>query len=586
MLECSPQAPITAEFPTIHGLLAARASADPDGTAYVVASGKTGEERLTYSEVDARARAIAARLTELGARGERVLLAHRSPARYVAGLFGALYAGAVPVSGHPLERWRLAGTLEQLEGIAADCGARFAIAARSTAEFVADAADEAPARARLAWLDGTEETPPGDYEPEPADDPEALAYLQYTSGSTGVAKGVELTHSNIVANLEAQRELCDMSAASRIVSWLPLSHDMGLIGPVFHPLYLGSETVLLSPATFLLRPVSWLRAITRYGGTITGAPNFAYDLCVDRVTFDELEGLDLSTLTHAVDGAEPIRPETLERFIDAFEQVGFRRSSMVPAFGLAESTCLATIATRPRRPTTAWFARAELQTGTARALAAGDRTGVELVACGAPPTGHEVVIVDAEGERLPDGRVGDVWVAGPSVARGYFDRPLETEQVFGATLRGEPGRRFLRTGDQGLRFDGELFITGRAKDLIIIRGQNHAPDHVERTAQESHGLLERHAGAAFSIDVDGQEQLAIVHELRAVESQAEAANAIRAAISREHGLRAAAVVLLAPGALPKTPSGKIRRRDCRRLLETGALDGIVYADGPFATAGA
>ena len=586
MLENSVQTTVVAAASTVHGLLAARAREQPDDAAYVVPIGETGEERLSYAEIDARARAIAARLTELGARGERVLLAHRSPGRYVAGLFGALYAGAVPVSGHPLERWRLAGTLGQLDDIAADCEARFAIAAASTAEFVATAADQAPALARLAWLDGTEETATGDFEPELDADPDALAYLQYTSGSTGVAKGVELTHANIVANLDAHRETCRMSAATRIVSWLPLSHDMGLIGPVFHPMYLGSQTILLSPPTFLMRPVSWLRAITRYGGTVTGAPNFAFDLCVDRITFDELEGLDLSTWTHAVDGAEPIRPETLERFIAAFEPVGFRRPAMVPAFGLAECTCLATIATSPGRPTIARFDRSSLRDGAAVAVSADDRAGVELVGCGGPARGHEVVVVDPAGQPLPDGRVGEIQVAGPSVARGYFGRPEETERVFGATLCDDRHRRFLRTGDLGFWFDGDLFVTGRAKDIIIIHGQNHAPDHIERTAQASHDLLERHAGASFSIHVGGREQLAIVHELRALESQAEVANAIRAAVAREHGLRPAAIVLLAPGALPKTPSGKIRRVDCRRLLETGALDGVVYADGPFAEAAA
>jgi acyl-CoA synthetase (AMP-forming)/AMP-acid ligase II len=566
----------------VHELLAERAREDPNGTAYVFVRGETRDERLTYGEVDRRARAIAAELCARGAAGGHVLLAHRSHARYICGLFGALYAGAVPVSAYPLERVRLTGTLRPLAAIAADSGARHGIAAASMAELAASVADRSPEVARVSWLTGSEEELAVGFEPLIDAAPESVAYVQYTSGSTGVSKGVELTHSNIVANLEAHRGECDMSADSRIVTWLPLSHDMGLIGPVFHPLYLGSETVFLTPESFLLKPVRWLRAITRYGGTITGAPNFAYDLCVDRVTFDELDDLDLSSWTHALNGAEPIRPETLRRFIDAFEQVGFRRSSMVPAFGLAECTCMATMSTRPTGPATQWFDRRALQHGEALAVKAGDPDGVELVSCGTPPAAHHLAIAATDGERLGEGIVGEVWLSGPSVARGYHGDAEQTERVFGAELPDEPGRRFLRTGDLGFLLDRELFVTGRAKDVVIVRGQNHLPDHIERSAQDSHDDLEPHAGAAFSVDGDGEERLVIVQELRAAEgARAPTAEAIRAAVSRDHGLRVWSLVLLAPGALPKTPTGKTRRRECRDRLLAGTLDGVLYSDGPL-----
>jgi acyl-CoA synthetase (AMP-forming)/AMP-acid ligase II len=373
-----------------------------------------------------------------------------------------------------------------------------------------------------------------------------------------------------------------MHGESRIVTWLPLSHDMGLIGPVFHPHYLGLDTVFLTPESFLLKPVRWLRAISRYRGTVTGAPNFAYDLCVDRTTFDELEDLDLSSWEIALNGAEPVRPGTVERFISAFEPVGFRRSTMVPAFGLAECTCMTTSATRPERPCTAWFDRAALQQGEAVEVEPYEHGAVELVECGGPPSGHEVVIAGPEGERLEDGLVGEILVGGPSVARGYLWDAEETERVFGATLAGEPERRWLRTGDLGFVLDGELFVTGRAKELIVIRGENYAPEQIERSAEGSHPALERHACAAFSVDADGEERLVLVHELVSAGAGAGAADAIRAAVAAEHGVRPWSVVLLAPGALPKTSTGKIRRRECRDQLVAGTLDGIVGGDGPLA----
>lgn len=522
---------------------------------------------------------IAAELQAKDAAGERVLLAHRSAASYVCGLFGALYAGAIPVSAHPLERTRLASTLGPLAAIAAASRARFAIAPSSTAELAKALAAQAPELSSIDWLTAPSGARPRDFKPEWVDDPEATAYVQYTSGSTGPPKGVMLTHANILANLTAHCELYEMGPDSRIVTWLPLSHDMGFIGPVFHPQHLGLQTVFLAPEAFLLKPVRWLRAISHYGGTISGAPNFAYDLCVDRITFDELDDLDLGSWATALNGAEPVRPTTLRRFISAFASVGFRAQTMAPAFGLAECTCMASSATGPQRPSTRWFARSELRRGEIVELDRGADEGIELVACGSAPSEHRIEIVSAVAERLQDGFVGEIWVQGPSVAKGYLEAPQETARVFGATLRDEPDSLFLRTGDLGFRLDGELFVTGRVKELIVIRGENYAPDQIELISEASHPQLGRHACAAFSLDLDGEERLVIVHELISATPEPAAAQAIRVAVAESLGIRAWSVVLLAPGALPVTSTGKIRRSECRERFCTGTLRGTIYADG-------
>ena len=568
---------------TVHELLTLRAMLEPGRKAYAIVSGNATTKWMTYADVDQRARMIAAQLQAMDASGERVLLTHRDAEEYICCLFGCLYAGCTPVSAYPLERARLSVTSRQLDGIAKDSQARFGVGVDSTAQLAAEGGVTL-ALPDLRWLTAAEGGSSENFVPELRPNAEGLAYVQYTSGSTGSAKGVCLTHQNILANLNAHREMCQMTTESRIVSWLPLSHDMGLVGPVFHPLYLGSQTVFLSPSAFLLRPVQWLRAISQFGGTVTGAPNFAFDLCVDRITFDELAGVNLSSLEHIVNGAEPVRASTVERFITAFESVGLRRGAMAPAFGLAECTCMVTSSTRGDRPLVRRFDRRRLRQGEAAHAPVEQGEDIELVACGIPPVDHEVAIVNAGGERLPDGRVGEIWVRGPSVALGYLGDPVATEQVFQATLNGDPEKRFLRTGDLGVTVGGELFIAGRAKEVVIIKGQNHVPSHIEQSVQASHDALQLNGGAAFSVDAGQEELLVVVQEVRSANAGdwSTLASAVRAAVAREHGIRVSSVVLLEPGAVPRTPTGKIRRTSCRELVLAGSLRGVLYADGPFA----
>jgi acyl-CoA synthetase (AMP-forming)/AMP-acid ligase II len=569
---------------TVQEMLAFRAKVEPARKAYAITGGNATTKWLTYADVDQRARTIAARLRAMHASGERVLMAHRDAEEYICGLFGSLYAGCTPVSAYPLERARISVTAKQLDGIAKDSQARLGAGSDSTARLAAEVHGSTQALTALTWLTSADGDPPESFVPDLKPNADGLAYVQYTSGSTGSSKGVCLTHQNILANLKAHREMCQMTAESRIVSWLPLSHDMGLIGPVFHPLYLGSQTVFLSPRVFLLRPVQWLRAISQFGGTVTGAPNFAFDLCVDRITFDELEDINLSSLEHIVNGAEPIRASTLERFIAAFEPVGLRRGAMAPAFGLAECTCMVTSATREGRPATRRFDRTRLRQGEAVHVPLERGESIELVACGIPPVDHEVAIVSAGGERLPDGQVGEIWVRGPSVALGYLGDSLATEQIFQAALDGACESRFLRTGDLGVTHGGELFITGRAKEVVIIKGQNHLPSQIEQSVQASHTALQLNGGAAFSVDQNQEELLVVVQEVKSANAGDlnDLAHAVRGAVAREHGVRVASVVLLEPGGVPRTPTGKIRRTDCRELVLARGLGGVLYADGPFA----
>lgn len=562
----------------LHGLLRRRAESQPEDVAYIFLDDGKGESTMTFAAVHAAAHGIAAVLATEEVRGRHVLLAHTSSRHYISALFGCLYAGAVPVSAMAPVPARPGTTLGHLEAIRRDAGAELALCSTSTREWMQSHEDSPP----LRWI-ATDDLvgPNGEAGEVVVATSTAPAYVQYTSGSTDQPRGVELSHTNFLANLEVMRELCAMGSDSVIASWLPLFHDMGLVGPVFQPLYLGCRTVFLSPVSFLLRPVRWLRAISSQRATITGGPNFAFDLVVERTTFDQRRGLDLSSWTHAINGAEPIQSETLRRFERAFAPVGYRAQTMAPALGLAEATCMVTGSISDRRPLLRSFLRRDLAESFAvDAEGAAGADAIELVGCGVPAAGHRVLIVDPEaGSVLEEGRVGEVWVAGPSVARGYVGRPEQTAAVFGARLSDGDGP-FLRTGDLGFQREGELFVVGRIKELVIIRGQNHLPHDLEFTVAASHPSLPANAGAAFSLVEGGVEQLVIVQEVDSIEVTEvdQIIENVRDALVRNHGVKPAATVLIPPGSLPKTPTGKIRRAACRALYVEGRLEGLPVAE--------
>src|SRR5882724_10345567 len=527
------------------GFLRPRAPGPPDRGYVWLSQGEEVAARLTYADLDRRARAIAAALSAVPP-GERALLLYPPGLEFVAAYFGCLYAGVIAVPAYPPRSRR---PDPRLQSIAVDCSPRVVLTTAALLERREAIAQQVPELAPALWLD-TEALLAGDpgaaWVPRP-DRPADIAFLQYTSGSTGTPKGVVVTHGNLLHNLEQIRVAFGQTAESVVVGWLPLFHDMGLIGNVLQPCFVGCDCVLMAPAAFLQKPARWLEAIHRFRGTTSGGPNFAYDLCARSIGPEVRDGLDLSSWSVAFNGAEPVRRATLDRFAETFAPCGFRRASFVPCYGLAEATLLVT--------------------------AARGVTDEPQVSCGALPSGDEVRIVQPESGVLCSGdEVGEIWISGLSVARGYWNRPEETRETFTAVTR-EGGGPFLRTGDLGFVRQGELVVTGRLKDLIILRGRNLYPQDLELTAEQSHPSLRAGSGAAFAVEERGEESLVVVHEVERHAGDLSAiADAVRRAVAEEHGVRVADVVLLRTGTIPKTSSGKIRRRECRWRYLGGDLE--------------
>ncbi|MDW8319497.1 MAG: fatty acyl-AMP ligase, partial [Anaerolineae bacterium] len=555
--------------------------------------GEGEEATLTYGQLDRRARAIAARLQAMGvADGQRALLLYQPSLDYVAAFLGCLYAGAVAVPSYPPDPFRMERTFPRFHAIVTDSAAAAVLTTAMILDLAGELFDEHPDLQPLQRL-ATDEIADDEAEAwqPPAVDGSTLAFLQYTSGSTAQPKGVMLTHDNLLANLAMIREGFGMVPEDVGMIWLPPYHDMGLIGGILQPLYAGFPVVLMSPLDFLQRPLRWLRAITRHRATVSGGPNFAYDLAARKVTDAQKATLDLSTWKVAFNGAEPVRRETLERFSQAFAGCGFRPEAFYPCYGLAEGTLIVSGGRRGQGARYARVKAAALGAGRAIPTAEDDPDGQPAVGCGTALGQEQILIVDPETRQpLPDGQVGEVWVSGPNVAVGYWNRPQETAETFHATpapvtvanfsqkLATTAGARFLRTGDLGFILDGELFIAGRIKDLIIVDGQNHYPQDIELTVEKSHPALRPGCAAAFPVTVDGEERLAVAVEVAknlrpARDGQAAGEDAldpealrtaIRRAVTAGHDLRVHAIALLKAGSIPKTSSGKIQRHACRQ----------------------
>lgn len=435
-----------------------------------------------------------------------------------------------------------------------------------------------PLLAGLSWLITDPPAPAGEVSrcslPALAED--TVAYLQYTSGSTGTPKGVLVTHGNLIHNQRMIQTAFEHDQHTVYVGWLPLFHDMGLVSMVLQALYSGARCILLPPLHFMQKPLRWLQAITRYRATTSGAPNFAYDLCVSRIKPEQRAALDLSSWTLAYNAAEPVRAATLERFAAAFEPCGFRRTALYPCYGMAEGTVFIAGGRKAQAPVIGRFDEPALARNRVVPLPAGGGQGGERVGCGFAWLGQKVLIVDPVScTACPEGCVGEIWVAGPSVAPGYWRRPKESAHTFGARLADSGEGLFLRTGDLGFIQEGQLFITGRLKDLMIIRGANHYPQDIEQTAQQAHPGLCPGGGAAFTLDIESEERLVLVQELqRSAYRRFDTGRLIgdiRAAVAAEHTLGVHAVVLIKTASLPRTTSGKVRRRACREQLRNGTL---------------
>ena len=542
-----------ARVSTLVELLRLRATLQPEQRAFTfLGDGETETAALTYGELDQHARSIAAAIQQKTNPGDRVLLLYPQGLEYIAAFFGCLYAGTIAVPAYPPRRKRAS---TRLQAIFADCEVGLVM----TSFAIAQALQQTGDLTEVPWLI-TEELPAGreDDWREPEISSDSLAFIQYTSGSTGLPKGVMLSHGNLIHNERMIQTAFAQTHETIVVGWLPMYHDMGLIGNVLQPVYSGSQCILMSPVHFLQRPLRWLQAISRYKATTSGGPNFAYDLCVRKINAEQASQLDLSTWTVAFNGAEPIRPGTLQRFASHFESSGFRSEAFRPCYGLAEATLLVSMARGPR------------------VIDDGDHSDAKrLVSSGQTILDQRIAIVDPETstERAP-GETGEIWVSSKSVAQGYWNQPDETERVFRARLAESGDGPFLRTEDLGLMMDGELYVTGRLKDLIIIRGRNHYPQDVEQTVEESHPALRPGCGAAFSVDAADEERLVVVQELdRNRDSDADAAiRAICDAVAERHELEFYAVVLIGAGTLPKTTSGKVQRRACKQLFVEDRLD--------------
>jgi acyl-CoA synthetase (AMP-forming)/AMP-acid ligase II len=533
--------------------------------------------RLTRAEIWRRASGLAALLQARGLQGKPVLLIYNAGPEFAPAFLGALLAGAIAV---PVPAPQFAAQFDRLARIATDCEPA---AILSTGVLQAKILPKLAAGSPLTgmtWLATDIDPPESAFEPTRVA-PEDIALLQYTSGSTSEPKGVALTHANIAHNLDMMAAVFDPGLDARIVSWLPHFHDMGLMAGVLGPMACRGESILMSPQAFLLRPMRWLEAISDYRAQISGAPNFAYDLCVRWAARNERPALDLSGWRSAFAGAEPIRMSTLEAFADCFGRDGFDRSALTPCYGMAEATVLVTCKPAGAPPATYRLARDAAQQG--HAVLSDDATALSLTGCGFPAPGTRLSIVDPENRApLPTGRIGEVWVSGPQVARGYWNRQSD-QDPFGARLANPAGGRWLRTGDLGFLTDaGELVFVDRLKDIIIVNAQNYACHDLELTAAASHPLLTADGCVAVGVESDEKTHIAIIAELptTALDSAQEVIAAIRSGLFKTYTLAVSTIVFVAPRKLNRTTSGKLQRRLTAQRLSDGALRALVHHGDP------
>jgi acyl-CoA synthetase (AMP-forming)/AMP-acid ligase II len=514
-------------------------------------------EVLSFADLYREAAAFAAVLREAGLADQRALLVCKSQRHFVVAFYACLLAGVTAVPTAPPRRQVLA---ERLQLIARDAQA---LALILDADELAQA-DLALGTQPLRKLDVRAFAVPADFAPPPPPEfaPQRAAFLQYTSGSTGDPKGVVVSHANLVRNCAAIEEAMALSPESWLFTALPLFHDMGLVGGVLQLCYTGCVAGFLAPAEFVQYPERWLQILSRYRVTVSGGPNFMYELAARAVSEAELQGVDLSAWRVAFCGAEPIRAATVTHFAERFRACGFRAEAFYPCYGMAESTLLITGA----------------RVGTAPRVVA--QAEGEVVGCGVPRADTRIAIVDPHTRReVEPGERGEIWVAGGSVAQGYWMRPDLSEQVFGARLADAAETRWLRTGDLGFLRDGELFVAGRLKDLVIVNGRKYAPQDLEVACEAAHAALRQDGGAAFGVAGEAGEQVVVVFELRRewlrrAEAWAEIAAAAQAAVGAAFGLAVAEVVLIRPGTLPRTSSGKVRRAQCRADYLAGALERV------------
>ena len=570
-VDTSPSRP-NLTFSTLLDLLEFRAQSDPKMKAYTfLENGEIEHGHLTNAALDRQARAIGGQLQELEAFGQRVLLLYPTSLEFIAAFFGCLYAGAIAVPIYPP---RAKENLSRIQQVVTDAQITLALTNNALWTKITSQLEKSSKLEKVRLVNTDEIDPQASFRwRKPLVNAEDLALIQYTSGSTGSPKGVMVTHGNLLHNQKMIKKATGFTEGSISVGWLPQFHDLGLIGQVLQPLFSGFPHIFMSPVAFLQKPIRWLNMISHFKATTSGGPNFAYDLCVRKISPEQRMNLDLTSWQIAFVGAEPVRAETLDRFSKTFEPCGFRRKALYPCYGLAEATLFVSGGIPSVPPIIQNIESTALRYNQVEMPQYSQRRTRDFVGCGRTWLDQKILIVDPETLRpCPTERVGEIWASGASIAQGYWNQPEKSTHTFRAYLSDTGKGPFLRTGDLGFMRDHELFVTGRLKDLIIIGGQNHYPQDIESTAQESHAALRAGCGGAFAVDHEGEERLVIVQEieprhLRTVEAQ-EVISAIQQAVSEQHGIQVHAVVLLKPASIDKTSSGKIRRHVCRlRFLE-------------------
>ncbi|MFJ3279411.1 fatty acyl-AMP ligase [Streptomyces halstedii] len=578
----------TVDVRTLPDALRLHNEKQPDETAYVfLRDGEEPHETLTYRELHEAAELRAAAFGAAGLSGRSAVLLYPTGLEFIRTLLGCMYGR---VASAPVQAPRRRAEAERLRRIADDAGTTTVLTTTEVIRDLQERFGDLPALAGLTLL-ATDALP---HDPDPVapapPGPEDTALLQYTSGSTGDPKGVMVSHANFLANVVETDESWPCQPGGTVVNWLPLFHDMGMLMGIVLPLWAGIPSYLMSPDAFIRRPARWLEALARFGGTHAAAPSFAYELCARAAAAGRTGSVgDLSRWRLAANGAEPVRWSSMRSFIDAFAPHGFDPRAMCPGYGLAENTLKATGAANDREPTVRWLSAEALRDGTA--LPAGEHTdgAVPLVSSGGTVGRTRVRIVDPGSRRaLPDGRVGEIWVDGPCVAGGYLGRAAETEETFRARLAGpeDSGATHLRTGDLGFLHEGELYVTGRLKDVIIRKGRNLYPQDLELSAEAAVEGLHPNCAAAFSCDDGERERLVVVVEADGRLLNSLGAEAVRQrvhdAVREGHRITPDDVLVVRRGALPKTSSGKVQRRACKRRYENGELPAATTPAGTAA----
>ena len=569
---------------TIVDVLLDKSTTIPHQLAYTfLADGETESGSCTYQELDLNARAIAVELLTKVKPGDRALLVYPYTAglEFIAAFMGCLYAGVIAVTDYPRQHIK---SLSQYQDRIVDCQAGIALTTYEFAERVKGQLISHPTMAlklkALPWIasDRVDLSVADRWQP-PKIDGDSLAFLQYTSGSTGHPKGVMVTHGNVLHNSQVIYKSFGHNEQSRILIWLPMFHDMGLIGGVMQPLFAGLPAVLMSPIALAQKPFLWLQALSKYKITTSGGPNFAYDLLCQKITDEQRASLDLSHWQVAFTGAEPVRAETLEKFTELYEPCGFDRNAFYPCYGMAEATLFITGIDPGKYPTVTYLDKKALTEDKVVAVTSEHPDSKAVVSCGHTWLGDEIIIVNPETKMQCEGdRVGEIWATGAGIGKGYYQREEQTENTFRATLANNPDKTYLRTGDLGFTRDGELYITGRIKDMMILWGRNHYPQHIEETVESCHPALRPNHGAAFSVDVGGEEQLVVAHEINRTDlrklNAEEVIGAIRLSVGEQNMANVFAVALLKTGSIPKTSSGKIQRRACQSMFLDGSLNTV------------